>query len=140
MWDVLRERLSVRKRMVQSFSSASDNKRPIGRALVPPDSASVTSQQYRTRAIVFAAPARSRLTSPSSGPLSVCDMGKSCLHPNPVCTHVSWYHLLTARSRLYSLDAWDEHCSTMRAFSPRLARWLANGAQARSRSIQSRSA
>jgi uncharacterized protein YciI len=33
----------------------------------------------------------------------------------------------------------DEHSSTMRAFSPRIARWLTNGAQARSRSIPSRS-
>ncbi len=53
-------------RTFQSFSSGPGSTRPIGRALTPPVSASVTSQQYRTRAIAFAAAVRSRLTSISS--------------------------------------------------------------------------
>jgi hypothetical protein len=60
MSDALRERPPVTKQIVQSLSSTSGFRRPIGRALALPVSASVTSQQYRTRAIVFAAPATSR--------------------------------------------------------------------------------
>jgi hypothetical protein len=48
--------------MIQSFSPVSVSIRAIGRALKRLLSASVTSQQYRMPAIVFAAPAKRRLT------------------------------------------------------------------------------
>jgi hypothetical protein len=45
--------------------------------LTPPASDSVTSQQYRTLPIIFATPARSRLTSESPGSSFIRDIGQS---------------------------------------------------------------
>jgi hypothetical protein len=62
-------------RIVHSLSSGPGSKRPIGLALTLPVSASVCSQQYRTLAMTFAAPASSRPTSTSPRASPARDIG-----------------------------------------------------------------
>src|SRR5258708_20626845 len=90
MSDALRERLWVTNRTFQSFSSGPGSTRPIGRALTPPVSASVTSQQYHTRAILFAASVKTLLISISARLFFSRDLGKTFSSHQPFLVNITF--------------------------------------------------